>query len=259
MRLSDYIKKLRVVKLTRGWVKGLIAVGVSLAVLSAIVGGYAIWLSFPQRATEAELQRAEQAVGVNFRETSRAIVVAPPEFKTAILMYPGARVEAKAYAYKMTAIAQRGIAVVIVKPFLNFAILDMVNVSDYKKELPNVQDWYIAGHSLGGVKACGEAAAKPEEYDGLVLFGSYCNANIAQVDLKVLSIGGENDALSTPTEIDANKSLLPAGASFVTIAGMNHASFGDYGVQDGDGAMTANNDQVRQEIAAAVANFIGVE
>ena len=49
----------------------------------------------------------------------------------------------------------------------------------------------------------------------------------------------------------------PPDATFVEIAGANHASFGDYGVQPGDGEATATSDEVRDEITAQVDAFLG--
>ena len=73
----------------------------------------------------------------------------------------------------------------------------------------------------------------------------------------MLSISGSEDGLSTPGKIEGAAHLLPADASFVEIEGANHASFGDYGVQPGDGVATAPDHEVRDEITRALAEFWG--
>lgn len=238
----------------------LVIAGVSVvgAVVAAVVG-YALWLSFPQRAEESNLQKARGIEGVALRESARAVVLMPDSPKAGLLVYPGARVEPAAYAFKMSGIAQKGMAVVIAKPLFNFALLDITNPDEYKKEAAGVNDWYVAGHSLGGVKACAVAGAEPQKYRGLVLFGAYCSSSIKDIRLKVLSIGGGNDGLTTGEDIETHASLLPSNTIFKMVEGMNHAGFGDYGLQDGDAEMTAADDYVRAEIASAVTALIGLE
>ena len=99
------------------------------------------------------------------------------------------------------------------------------------------------------------ANAKPG-VAGLVLFGSYCANDLSHTELAVLSIGGERDGLSTPAKIEAAKDLLPSSATFVEIPGSNHARFGDYGVQPGDGIATISSATARAEISAALARIL---
>jgi hypothetical protein len=76
--------------------------------------------------------------------------------------------------------------------------------------------------------------------DGLVLWASYPaeNDSLKNTAIRVLSISASQDGLSTPAKIDASRDLLPDDAQFVTIPGGNHAGFGAYGVQEGDGTAT---------------------
>ena len=90
-----------------------------------------------------------------------------------------------------------------------------------------------------------------------MFFGSYCADDVSGSDLAVLSISGSDDGLSTPDKIEDAAHLLPDDATFVEIEGANHASFGDYGVQPGDGVATASDREVRDEITRALAEFWG--
>ena len=117
--------------------------------------------------------------------------------------------------------------------------------------------WFVGGHSLGGVRACmlADSTAQPD-VAGLVLFGSYCANDLSHTELIVLSIGGERDGLSTPTKIEAAKDMLPSSAIFVEIPGSNHARFGDYGEQPGDGIATISSATARAEITAALSAIL---
>lgn len=55
------------------------------------------------------------------------------------------------------------------------------------------------------------------------------------ITIPVVSISASNDGLATPAKIEESRSLLPADTQFVVIQGGNHAQFGSYGAQPGDG------------------------
>ena len=88
-----------------------------------------------------------------------------------------------------------------------------------------------------------------------MLFGSYCANDLSATDLEVLSIGGSEDGLSTPQKIADASSLLPATTTFVQVEGLNHAGFGNYGVQSGDGVATITSAEARDEITAALVGY----
>ena len=104
--------------------------------------------------------------------------------------------------------------------------------------------------------ASGADAASEPHVAGVVLFGSYCANDLSRTDLRVLSLVGENDGLSTPDKVAAAASLLPADAATVLLEGANHAAFGDYGPQPGDGIATASDEVTRDRITAAVSEFL---
>jgi len=151
--------------------------------------------------------------------------------------------------------------VVITEPTLNLAFFDQRPLSTFTSEAPDVSEWYVGGHSLGGVRACqlaqvGTDAAADPEVVGLVLFGSYCANDLSDSGLAALSISGSEDGLSTPEKIDQAAHLLPADTIFVVIEGGNHAGFGAYGPQPGDGEVTIPDAEIRAQITDALAPFL---
>jgi pimeloyl-ACP methyl ester carboxylesterase len=88
-----------------------------------------------------------------------------------------------------------------------------------------------------------------------VLFASYCAADISGSSIGVLSLAGSEDGLSTPQKIADHRHLLPADVQLVEIAGAGHSSFGDYGLQPGDGTPTISDDDMIQQITDAAAQF----
>ena len=234
---------------------------VLLAVLAFVV-----YAGTPFLAEAAPLDRVRANTALQVTETADAVILAPLAGGTGegLVFLAGARVEPAAYAEKLSGLAEAGITVVIARPILGFAIMEWRPFTTFSSLAPGVDRWLVGGHSLGGVRACQYVADQPAGSDrddadasttpivGLVFFGSYCATDISTTDVPVLSIAGENDGLSTPDKIEAASDLLPTTTEFVQIPGANHASFGDYGVQPGDGTATADDADVRDAITSAV-------
>ncbi|MCS5715904.1 alpha/beta hydrolase [Herbiconiux sp. CPCC 205716] len=173
---------------------------------------------------------------------------------TGLVFLAGAKVDPLAYADKLSGLVDSGTTVVIVRPILNFAILEFRPFSTFTDLAPGVDDWYVGGHSLGGVKAC--QYATDADVKGLVLLGSYCAGDLSDGGIPVLSVSGTDDGLSTPAKIDDSRVDLPPDARFVVIDGANHASFGDYGVQPGDGTASIDDERMRARLTEALTTFI---
>ena len=150
------------------------------------------------------------------------------------ILYPGAKVDSKAYAPLAKGIAEYGYQVVIVDMPLNFAMLSPNKANDVIEEYPNIQSWTIGGHSLGGV-AASKFAQENTKIDGLVLLASYpMGDQLKNLGIEVLSVWGSKDGVLNFTSLIESKSKLPTDTTYVEIEGGNHAQFGDYGNQKGD-------------------------
>ena len=184
-----------------------------------------------------------------------------------LVFIPGAKVHPSAYLFKLSGIVEEtGMTVVITDPTLNLAFFDTRPLSAFTDRVPLVDRWFVGGHSLGGVRACqlaeqgladaAEGTDGAPEVVGLMLFGSYCANDLSATDLAVLSLVGSEDGLSTPEKIAEAAPLLPDDAVSVLLEGANHASFGDYGPQPGDGVATIGSAEVRELIAQASMAFL---
>lgn len=164
-----------------------------------------------------------------------------------LILYTGARVDPEAYANVARGVAEGGVLVVVVKHPLNYPILGVSAAEDVIQAHPDITSWYIGGHSLGGAMAA-EFAQSNQRIAGLVLMGAFPgdSANLSLRNLGTLVIYGSEDGLATPDEVEEKAaSRLPDSAEFHEIVGGNHAQFGSYGSQDGDGlaSITAADQQ----------------
>ncbi|WP_114855426.1 alpha/beta hydrolase [Brachybacterium sp. YJGR34] len=207
-------------------------------------------------AEPAPLDAVLEDPGITVEESSTAMVMRPADDAEAgdvgLVFYPGAKVEAEAYAERLSdLVTEEGMSVVIVKPWLHLALFDPRGTDTFTARVPSVTTWMVGGHSMGGVRACLAA----EDVDALVLLASYCSTDLSASGLPVLSLAGSEDGLSTPEKVDGARDLLPADAEMVEIEGASHASFGDYGPQPGDGTPTITDPAMDAVVTAEVGDL----
>ncbi|WP_291045323.1 alpha/beta hydrolase [Herbiconiux sp.] len=227
-----------------------IATALVLAVAAFLVYAH---ITFAAERAPVEALAADPAVTTEWTYDHVILTPADPD-GTGLVFLAGAKVDPLAYADKLSGVAASGTTIVVVRPVLNFAIAEFRTLEAFTSLAPDVEEWFVGGHSLGGVKAC-QYAADPA-VTGLVLFASYCAGDESGLGKPVLSLSGENDGLSTPAKIEASRDALPSDTIFVQLPGATHAQFGDYGLQPGDGAATTTDAAVRSEITAALTDFI---
>ena len=149
---------------------------------------------------------------------------------------------------------------IVTRAPLNLAVLHPGAASDVILAHPEIQNWAIGGHSLGGTMAANFADTHPGMVQALILWASYpaSSDDLSQSGLKVLSISGTLDGLSTPLKIAASANLLPADTVWVPIEGGNHAQFGWYGEQAGDNLATISRSGQMEEMVEATVTFLEI-
>ncbi len=175
----------------------------------------------------------------------------------AVIFYPGAAVPPEAYlAVWAPVVAETGVSVFIPAMPLRLAVLGRSRADTVTDANDQVATWWVGGHSLGGAMAGSYAGAQePGELRGLILWGAYVTEGAdlqGREDLTVLSVSGSRDGLSTPSDIDERRELLPDDARMVELEGVNHAQFGRYGPQSGDGTPKVTDDRATRLIADVV-------
>ena len=135
------------------------------------------------------------------------------------------------------------------------AVLDGNAADGIREAYPEVERWYLGGHSLGGVMAASYLAGHPDDYDGLILLASYTTKDLSdREELAVLSVRGSEDGVLDLDAYRKNQPKLPAGARELVIDGGCHAGFGLYGPQRGDGTPAiSGEEQIRRTGEAILA------
>ncbi len=203
--------------------------------------------AFPEIAERAA--KARTAEGWYVFESARPTGVG-------LVFYPGGLIDPAAYAPPMDRVAQDGVFVVIVPMPLDLAVFGSSRAARVMAAYPGIERWMVGGHSLGGAMAAEFASDGTAPVDGLVLLASYSaeSTDLSDSGLAVLSIYGTRDG-APPGVFEASLSRLPVDTVVSVIEGGNHAQFGDYGPQSGDGEAAVSRAEQQRQTADAIVRF----
>ena len=226
------------------------------AAVLALILGCGIYVGDYYRA-EAVVMAIPDSVCVEVTDDRTVFV---PEAPVAgLIFYPGGKVEYTAYAPLMAKLAEENILCVLLEMPLNLAVLDMNAADGIPEQFPEVEHWYLAGHSLGGSMAASFAGENTDTYDGLILLASYSTADLSETGLKICSLYGDRDGVLNLEKYREYRNNLPEDTLELVLEGGNHAGFGSYGFQEGDGASTLEPGEQLQWTADRILEFILAE
>ena len=228
------------------------------AVLLVLVIGCGSYLGDYYRGDRVAIEMFETENPVEIKALSEKVTVYRPDGeaspKNGLIFYPGGKVEAIAYEPLLKALASEGMLCVLVEMPFHLAVFDMDAAEGIPEQFPEVTNWYLGGHSLGGSMAASYLAKNSEEYEGLILLGSYSTADLSETGLSVLSVYGSEDGVLNRGKYAECKANLPGEFTEVVIPAGCHAGFGAYGPQEGDGPKHINyEDQIVATVDAVMA------
>lgn len=225
-----------------------IRVGVCLVLCAVLlIGAGKRYLEDYYPANAYEVQTGQ------IQERESYVVYGAPESELGFIFYPGAKVDEAAYIPILDELAEAGICCVLVRMPYHLAILNADAAETVMQELTGVKRWYIGGHSLGGAMAAQFAAEHESELSGLILLAAY--PTDALLTLPVLSVYGSEDMVLNHEKYEESISLAAHLTEYI-IEGGNHAGFGNYGKQDGDGEAEISDEEQWQDTVDYILNFM---
>ncbi len=150
----------------------------------------------------------------------------------------------------MRLIAREGMDVLLVRMPFRLAIFG-VNKANNLISRYDYNAWYIGGHSLGGAMAANYAAEHGEQLKGLILLAAYPTKPLDDW-LTAISICGSADVIINREKMSDGDVYLPEKAVKCVIDGGNHAQFGNYGEQAGDGEPSITSEEQQRQTAEMI-------
>jgi hypothetical protein len=225
-----------------------IAVIAIVSLIVVLAGGFYVYTLDYYRADAyaVGLAASDNVSVLNNGELTVITPKAQSEDPVGFIFYPGGKVEATAYLPLLESLSQKGLTCVLVRMPFNLAVFHINAAEAVYGKFPDIHRWYLAGHSLGGAMASSYAGGHADKIEGLILLGAYPVNNAAIATLAVY--GSEDKAL--------DRSKLEGAISRLEIAGGNHAHFGNYGIQKGDGTASITWEDQQAQTVNAIMAFI---
>lgn len=209
-------------------------------------GGGVFWyVSDYYQAEDVALQVMVQDSTIKERDN---LTILSPTYPTdtAIIFYPGAKVEAEAYLPLLEQIRQLGVTCILVHMPFHMAIFDANAAEDVIAQFPEYQHWYMAGHPMGGAMASQFAADHPDEVDGLILLGAYLYGDYPEENTLTI-YGSLNQSVEDNIDYTENIAEIQDG---------NHAQFGNYSPQKGDLPAAISAEEQQKQTVEAIETFL---
>lgn len=226
-------------------------VKIAIVIIVAVIAAYSIYyLTSYSPAEQTATDCLNGTANVSVSKIDNELLVDGKGNDTALIFYPGAKIEYTAYLPMLCELSSMGVDCYLVEMPFNIALFGE-NEADDIIETTNYSNYILCGHSLGGVVASSYMAHSGKG-DGLILLAGYPTENITK---PVLSIYGSNDGDLNRKSYDEAKPLMSNLTEFV-IDGGNHAQFGYYGKQSGDNAAGITPEDQQNQTVEKILDFI---
>jgi hypothetical protein len=232
---------------------------VLIAVILIAAGGFVVWALTPLGPMDEALLALESSSEVSVAKSSwLEFHPENTQAEAGFVFYPGGRVDHRSYAPFARQIAQEGYLVVIVPMPLNLAVFSPNRAGQVIQAHPEIENWAIGGHSLGGAMAASFTGSNPGLVRGLAFWASYppSSTDLTLTSLTVVSIYGSRDSVLSQEQFEKTRTLLPENTEWVLIEGGNHAQFGWYGPQPGDGEAAISRIEQQNQVVSATLQLL---
>lgn len=216
-----------------------------LTIIFLLIGFFLIYVTNYYKADDIAVEAMQTDSDIEVIDNATIIPSLNPT-DTAFIFYPGAKIESSAYIPILEKLKKNNITCVLIDMPFNMAIFDPNAADDIFELLPDIKNWYIGGHSMGGAMASSYASKNSDKVEGLILLGAYVYGNYPPE--KALTIYGTLNS-NLEKNIDYTENI-------VVIKGGNHAQFGNYGDQKNDLPATISQEEQQDIAVDSILRFI---
>lgn len=236
--------------------KRYIVIGIIILILCTLICCFFIYFNDYYKADSNVKTFLESSEQVKVEKINNGYYFNGTGEDTAIIFYPGAKVEAVSYAPLLYKLAEQGIDCFLVEMPFNFALFNQ-NAANEIIDKANYEysNWYIAGHSLGGVVASMYESKNSDKIKGLILLASYPNQQVSE-STRLLSIYGTKDSVINLEQYEKSKQYWRKNNIEIRIEGGNHAQFGNYGAQEKDNEAEISREEQQEQTVTAILDFV---
>ena len=229
---------------------------VLLTIALGLAIAFAVFVSLDYSADENALVNLQSDINVTVTRTDYGWYFDGPGEENALIFYQGAKVEATAYSALLHSLADKGLDVCLVEAPFKLSMFNILGAGEVISEY-TYENWYIGGHSMGGAMAALYASYHPEEISGVILFAAFPTRELDDSMTEILLVGS-NDQVINWDKIEEGRQYAPSNYVEYVIEGGNHAQFGGYGEQSGDGTATITQEEQIAESVDIIVRTLGL-
>ena len=236
--------------------KRYIVIGIIVLILCILICGFFVYFNDYYRADSYAKTFLESSEQVKVEKINNGYYFNGQGKDTTIIFYPGAKVEAISYAPLLYELAEEGIDCFLIEMPFNFALFNQKAADEIiDKANYEYKNWYLAGHSLGGVVASMYESKNSDKIKGLILLASYPNQQLSD-NTRLLFVYGNKDSVINLEQYEKSKQYWSKNSIETLIEGGNHAQFGNYGVQEGDNEADITTEEQQRQTITAIVDFV---
>lgn len=145
------------------------------------------------------------------------------------IIFTGAKMDEKSYAYIAELLHKEGHTVVLPKFMFHMSSTGTNRGIEIMESNPEIEKWFLIGHSIGGMPISRIAVQKPANLQGLAFLASYVSTDLSELDVSAIHIMASNDNFySEKQRAEERLDYLPKNSTVITIEGASHQGFGAY-------------------------------
>jgi hypothetical protein len=217
------------------------------------------WIRKQHRPLECALKLIETPDGdvTVLKESDGSYCFSPVNgTDTAVILYPGSKVENTCYALTAHFLAKHNIACFLPHLPKNLSLLDPDRAIRIKAAHPEIHRWILCGHSMGGIAIQKCALKHPEAFCGLVILAARIKGDFSRSSIPIMQITATKDVIVTEKRIKRQKFPNPGKFRKISIEGGCHSGFSAYETKYDRGIPDISRQEQLQQIHQALIEFM---
>ncbi|WP_382549416.1 alpha/beta hydrolase, partial [Streptomyces sp. NPDC057131] len=171
------------------------------------------------------------------------------------IIFSGAKADEKAYAYMAKLLNEAGHTVIIPKVMFHMSATGINHGFEIMESNPEIEKWFLIGHSLGGLPISSIADKEPDKLQGIAFLASYMITDLSRLDISAIRITASNDKIMNKKRMEEHLDYLPENSTSVVIDGANHQGFGAYDSLSRDGEATMSWKEQQERTVRLILDF----
>lgn len=176
------------------WIKRTLILLLALFITFAI--GFTIYVNDYYQGTQNAINAIKSNTNVTVEEKKDYVSFVSEEgLKKGIKFFQGGKVDHIAYAPYMQDFAKEGyVSILIISPF-RLAMFGLNSARKAINAFPEIEEWTVIGHSLGGVFGSNFVAKNNYRINNMVFLASYPVSDFSLLSTRVLLITASEDKI----------------------------------------------------------------